>query len=184
MRGQDGFHLRARVRDAAVLHIRRHAIDDLDVGRVLEDRVGDDVTHLDGRERVEDEFHNAAFAANPIDHVGRGDRSHFVAVASDVGDKQGAHPGVHAEHRHTRLLRGLQTGGHLRGVRVENDRVDLLIDRVLQTADDAGDVALGVDDVDRPAVGFRDILERFHVVLGARLRHVWRDDGDFCGGKR
>ena len=58
MGGENGLHLGPRVRDASVLNIGGHAVDDLDVGGVLEDGVGDDPAHLDRRERVEHEHHH------------------------------------------------------------------------------------------------------------------------------
>ena len=183
MRGEDGFHLRAGIGDAAVLNVRRHAIDDLDVRVVLEDGVSDHAAHLNRRERVEHEHDDAALAADAVGDIGGGVRRHLIAVAGDIGDEQRARARIHAEHRNAGLLGGLQAGRDLRGIDVDDDGVDLLVGDVLDAADDGRDIALRIDHIDAPAVLLGGGLEGFHVILRARLREIGRDDRDLARGE-
>ena len=66
----------------------------------------------------------------------------------------------------------------LRRIDVDDDRVDLLVDRVLDAADHGRDVARGVDDVDVPAVLGGRRLEALDVELGAGLGEIGRDHRD------
>ena len=166
------------VGDAAVGDVRRHPVDDLDVGEVAEDRVGDDAAHLHRREGVEDEHHHVAGAADAVGDIDRGLGRHGVAVAGDVGDEQRIAAGIHAEDRNAGVLGGLQAGRDLGRIDVDDDRVDLLVDHVLDAADHRRDVALGVDDVDVPALVLRRGLEALDVELGTRLGEIGRDDGN------
>ena len=106
---------------------------------------------LNRRKGVEDEHDDVAGPADAVGDIDGGLRRHRVAVAGDVGDEQRIAAGVHAEDRDVGVLGRLQAGRHLRRIDVDDDRVDLLVDHVLDAADHGRDVALGVDDVDVPA---------------------------------
>jgi hypothetical protein len=57
----------------------------------------------------------------------------------------------------------------------------LLVDHVLDAADHRGDVVLGVDDVDVPALFLGGRLEGLDVELGARLGEIGGDDRHLLG---
>ena len=167
-----------RVGDAAVRHVGRHAVEHGDVGEVAEHGIGDDAARLHRREGVEDEHHDIARAADAVGDIGRGLGGHRVAVGGDVGDEQRIGAGVHAEDRDVGGLGGLEAGGDLGRIDVDDDRVDALVHHVLDARDHCGNVACGVDHVDIPALFRRDALEGLDVELGARLGEIGGDDGD------
>ena len=87
-------------------------------------------------------------------------------------------PGVHAEDRNVRRLRRVQPRAHLRRIDVDDDGIDALRRHVLDPADDRGDVARGVDDVDLPAQFLGAGLEGLDIELRAGLRQIGRDHRD------
>ena len=80
-------------------------------------------------------------------------------------------------------LAACEAGGDLRRIDVDDDGIDLLGHHVLDAGDDGGDVALGVDHVDIPALVLGDALEGLDIELGARLGEIGGDHRDL-GGER
>ena len=134
--------------------------------------------HLHRREGVEHEHHDIAFAADAVDDIVAVSAAMAYAVGGDVGGEQRIAAGIHADDRDAGVLGGLQAGRHLGRIDVDDDRVDALVDHVLDAADHGGDVAGGIDDVDVPALLLGDGLEGLDVELGARLGEIGGDDGD------
>ena len=114
-------------------------------------------------------------AADAVGDIDRGFRRHGIAVRGDVGGQQRVGARIHADDRDARIRRRLQARADLGGIDVDDDGVDALGHHILDPADDRGDVARGVDHVDRPAQFRRAGLEAFDIELRAGLGEVGRD---------
>jgi hypothetical protein len=134
--------------------------------------------HLHRRKGVEHKHHHIAGPADPVRNVNGGLRGHGITIAGDVCDKQRVAAGIHAEDGDVGILCRLQTRGHLRRIDVDDDRVDLLVDHVLDAADDSGDIAFRIDDVDVPALILGGRLKALDVELRAGLGEVRGNDGN------